>query len=27
VKKALLDVTGEAIEDKAARMRMYLAHQ
>jgi arylsulfatase len=27
VKKALLDVTGEAIEDKAAKMRIYLAHQ
>jgi len=27
IKKALLDVTGEAIEDKAAKMRMYLAHQ
>src|SRR5262249_31476719 len=27
VKKALVDVTGEAIEDKAAKMRMYLARQ
>jgi arylsulfatase len=27
IKKALLDVTGEAIEDKAAKMRIYLAHQ
>jgi arylsulfatase len=27
VKKALVDVTGDAIEDKAARMRMYLARQ
>ena len=27
VKKALVDVTGEAIEDKAAQMRMYLARQ
>jgi arylsulfatase A-like enzyme len=27
VKKALVDVTGEAVEDKAAKMRMYLARQ
>ena len=27
VKKALVDVTGEPIEDKAAQMRMYLARQ
>jgi arylsulfatase len=27
VKKALVDVSGEAIEDKAAKMRMYLARQ
>jgi arylsulfatase len=27
VKKALVDVSGEAIEDKAAEMRMYLARQ
>jgi arylsulfatase len=27
VKKALVDVTGEQIEDKAAQMRMYLARQ
>jgi arylsulfatase len=27
LKKALVDVTGEPIEDKAAKMRMYLAHQ
>ncbi len=27
VKKALIDVSGEAVEDKAARMRMYLARQ
>jgi arylsulfatase len=27
LKKAMVDVTGEAIEDKAAQMRMYLARQ
>jgi arylsulfatase len=27
VKKVLVDVTGEAIEDKEAKMRMYLARQ
>jgi arylsulfatase A-like enzyme len=27
VKKALVDVSGEAVEDKAAKMRMYLARQ
>jgi arylsulfatase len=27
VKKALIDVTGDAVEDKAAKMRMYLARQ
>jgi len=27
VKKALVDVTGEAVEDQAAKMRMYLARQ
>ena len=27
VKKALVDVTGEPIEDMAAKMRMYLARQ
>ena len=27
VKKALVDVSGEAIEDKEAKMRMYLARQ
>jgi arylsulfatase A-like enzyme len=27
VKKALVDVTGEAVEDKEAKMRMYLARQ
>ncbi len=27
VKKAMLDVSGEAVEDKAAKMRMYLARQ
>jgi hypothetical protein len=27
VKKALIDVTGEAVEDKEAKMRMYLARQ
>lgn len=27
VKKALFDVSGEAVEDKAAKMRMYLARQ
>jgi arylsulfatase len=27
VKKVLVDVTGEEIEDKAAKMRVYLAHQ
>ena len=27
VKKALVDVTGEAIEDMAAKMKMYLARQ
>jgi hypothetical protein len=27
VKKALVDVTGEAVEDKAAKMRMYLSRQ
>ncbi len=27
LKKALVDVTGEAIEDKAEKMRVYLAHQ
>ena len=27
VKKVLVDVTGEAIEDKQAQMRMYLARQ
>jgi hypothetical protein len=27
VKKALVDVTGEAVEDMAAKMRMYLARQ
>jgi arylsulfatase len=27
VKKALVDVTGESIEDKAAQMKMYLARQ
>ena len=27
VKKALVDVTGDAVEDKAAKMRMYLARQ
>ena len=27
VKKALVDVTGEAVEDKAAMMKMYLARQ
>jgi arylsulfatase len=27
LKKALIDVSGEAIEDKAAQMRMYLARQ
>jgi arylsulfatase len=27
VKKVLVDVTGEAVEDKAAKMRMYLARQ
>jgi arylsulfatase len=27
VKKALIDVTGDAVEDKAAIMRMYLARQ
>ena len=27
VKKALVDVSGEAVEDKAAQMRMYLARQ
>ena len=27
VKKALVDVTGDSVEDKAAKMRMYLARQ
>ena len=27
VKKALVDVTGEAVEDQAAKMRMYLSRQ
>jgi arylsulfatase len=27
LKKALVDVTGEAVEDKAAMMRMYLSRQ
>ena len=27
VKKLLVDVSGEAVEDKAAQMRMYLARQ
>ncbi|HLY06837.1 MAG TPA: hypothetical protein VKR31_13925 [Rhizomicrobium sp.] len=27
VKKALIDVTGEAVDDQAARMRIYLARQ
>jgi hypothetical protein len=27
VKKALVDVTGGAVEDMAAKMRMYLARQ
>ena len=27
VKKALVDITGEHVEDKAAKMRMYLARQ
>ena len=27
VKKALVDVTGEAVEDKEAKMKMYLARQ
>ena len=27
VKKALVDVSGEPIEDKAAQMRIYLARQ
>ena len=27
VKKALVDVTGESIEDKAAQMKIYLARQ
>jgi hypothetical protein len=27
VKKALVDVSGETVEDKAAKMRMYLARQ
>jgi hypothetical protein len=27
VKKALVDITGEAVEDKAAQMKVYLARQ
>jgi len=27
VKKALVDITGEAVEDLEAKMRMYLARQ
>jgi hypothetical protein len=27
VKKALVDVTGDAVEDKEAKMKMYLARQ
>jgi hypothetical protein len=27
VKKVLVDITGEAVEDKAAKMRMYLSRQ
>ena len=27
VKKALVDVTGDAVEDEVAKMRMYLARQ
>jgi hypothetical protein len=27
VKKALVDITGEALEDKAAQMKIYLARQ